>query len=361
MFLTLMVVKIETKISLKEYNPLYKEKVFDLRKAVYNQSFDDEEWQWKFKFSKILIAVNDEDEVISLRPTILVKLKYKDQIIDGGINVDVMTHPDYRRLGLFSKLVNYSFEKLKADNVSLVYTFPNRFSFPGYLNKDKINWTHIESIPLYVKILNTKNVLGNFVKNKKLAEILAAPIDLFINKRGNKGYNNISVEKINFFDGEFDILWQNVSDNIKISVVRDCDYLNWRYIERPNYNYQIFAAKNDDILTGYIILREETELFNMKLGLIVDILSADEETTNALLDYAYKKFKKDDIDIMGCLVLRKSLYEDQIKNSGFFKVPKKFSPKEFYFVAKVNEELIDPEIVYNSKNWFLMFGDIDIS
>ena len=347
---------------IKEYTDKYKEKVFNLRKAVYDETFNENEWNWKFKSGKILIAVNDEDEVISLRPTIQIRLKFKDKTIKSGMNVDVMTHPNYRRMGLFSTLVNESFKMLKELGVPIVYTFPNNFSFPGY--EKRIKWTYVDSLPLLVKILKPKNFVKKYIKNSHMQKCLNPVAEaftslIFTSKTRTKN-RNLSINQINYFNGNFDLLWQELSDQFEIAVIRDSKYLNWRYMERPGYDYRVFSASEDGILKGYIVLREDIML-DLKLGLIVDILASDYNTAYSLILHAYEVFKDGNMDIMGCLMFDTSIYFDVLKKAGFLRLPKKYSPKEFFFVVKADDDIIASDVVYSSKNWFLTFGDIDIA
>ncbi|OEC86105.1 MULTISPECIES: GNAT family N-acetyltransferase [Methanobacterium] len=346
----------------KEYTDKYKEKVFRLRKAVYNETFNEDEWNWKFRSGKILIAVNHEDEVISLRPTIPIRLKFRDKTIKSGMNVDVMTHPDYRRMGLFSTLVNESFKMLNGLGIFIVYTFPNNFSFPGY--KKRIKWKYVDSLPLLVKVLKPRNVVKKYIKNKNVQKCLYPLADvfaslIFISKTKSEN-RNLSINQIYFFSGDFDLLWQKLSNQFEIAVIRDSKYLNWRYVQRPGYDYKIFSAVEEGVLKGYIVLREDN-MFDLKLGLVVDILTFDEDTACSLLLHAYNVFKDNDMDIMGCLMFDTSMYFDVLKKAGFLKLPKKYSPKEFFFVVKADDEIISSDIAYSSKNWFLTFGDIDIA
>lgn len=351
----------EKKWLMREYTDEDKENVFDLRRAVYNGPFNYDEWDWKFQSSKILVAVNDKDEVVSLRPTVKIKLKFKDKILTAGMNVDVMTHPDYQRMGIFSSLVDESFKKLNEEKIHIVYTFPNNFSFPGY--QKRIKWNHVASIPLLVKVINPKNVVNYYITNsyvQKCINPLASTFNRMLSKNNKHNVKNLLIEEVTFFDKDYDRLWQELSNQFEIAVVRDSNYLNWRYLERPDYNYKAFSARRDGNLTGYIVLREDN-LFNFKLGLIVDIISKDTETFNLLISHAYEIFKDKNIDIMGCLMLNTSSYFNELKKAGFINLPKKFTPKEFYFVVKADEDIISKDEVYSSKNWFLTFGDIDIA
>jgi hypothetical protein len=54
------------------------------------------------------------------------------------LNVDAITHPDYRRQGIFfSALENKALEEANLENVSITYGFPTKAS---YLAQKKLGW-----------------------------------------------------------------------------------------------------------------------------------------------------------------------------------------------------------------------------
>lgn len=345
----------------KEYSDEDKEKVFLLRKEVYGEPFDAYEWDWKFKNSKILVAINEAGEAVGIRPTVIMKLKFHDQIIKAGMNVDVMTHPQFQRRGIFSTLVKNSYLKLKESNINAVYTFPNELSFPGYVKS--IEWVKVSSVPLLVKPIKTKNLIGQYIKNTTLCSILSPFVDLGVSiifhSKNDIVSTDLSIKKIKRFNNDFDSLWEEVSSKFNISVVRDSEFLNWRYVDRPGYHYEIFSAFKDEKLAGYVVTRIDN-IFGLSLGLIVDIIAIDDDVARFLIQKACEYLEKSPIDVVGCLMLENSSYYNNLKQTGFRKIPKRYSPKNFYFVVKIDDEIVSPED-YMEKNWFITFGDIDIA
>lgn len=350
----------EKKWFVKDYEDGDKEKIFLLRKEVYGEPFDSYEWDWKFKNSKILVAINDAGEAVAIRPTVFMKLKFHDQIINAGMNVDVMTHPQFQRMGIFSTLVKKSYQKLKDLNIKVVYTFPNELSFPGYVKS--IKWVKVSSIPLLVKPIRTKNLLAQYIKNSTLCSILSPFVNLgfsIIFHSRTIESSNLSIKKIERFNSDFDSLWKEVSSRFNISVVRDSEFLNWRYVDRPGYHYEIFSAYEDEKLVGYVVNRID-EIFGVNLGIITDIIATKDDAARFLIQKACEDLQKSPIDVIGCLMLENYSYYQNLKELGFRKIPKRYSPKQFHFVAKIDEEILSAED-YMEKNWFITFGDIDIA
>ena len=57
---------------------------------------------------------------------------------------DTMVDVKHRRQKLFVTLAKKTFEFCKANNVALIYGFPNQFSFPSFVKK--LDWIHIHNI-----------------------------------------------------------------------------------------------------------------------------------------------------------------------------------------------------------------------
>lgn len=66
-------------------------------------------------------------------------------IKDGRIHIaaqsgNTMTDPDHQGKGLFTKLAKLTYEAAEKENISFVFGFPNKNSYPGFIRK--LNWKH---------------------------------------------------------------------------------------------------------------------------------------------------------------------------------------------------------------------------
>ena len=78
------------------------------------------------------------------------------------------------------------------------------------------------------------------------------------------------------FDERINHLWTRVSNQHNIMVVRNKDYLNWRYIAVPDVDYLVCLAEKAGEILGYIILRCIQREYR-KVGIIFDILAESQE------------------------------------------------------------------------------------
>jgi len=144
--------------------------------------------------------------------------------------------------------------------------------------------------------------------------------------------------------------------------VRDKKYLNWRYIDRPGQEYTVFSAQRGTNLVGYVIVKSNVRMFDLVLGLIVDILASDDNhVADYLIAQAIEYFRGEKVDAIGCVMLKHTPYHKALKRNGFIQVPQLLSPKEFYFMVHFNSGEIPKVLAGNPVNWFLTFGDFDIA
>lgn len=92
-----------------------------------------------------------------------------------------------------------------------------------------------------------------------------------------------SFKKIAAFGPDFDNFWNIVKDRFPLSIERSAKYLNWRYVHHPMIRYNILAAKKDDQIVSYIVIRmedvtdgAERKKTGVRIGRIIDFVSQPE-------------------------------------------------------------------------------------
>ena len=87
---------------------------------------------------------------------------------------------------------------------------------------------------------------------------------------------SIEVEDIGFFDEGADELWDKSKDYYDYAVVRDREYLNWRYCDPRGGRYFCKGAFEDGKLVGYAVLRINAIEEDYSVGFIVDLFTLPE-------------------------------------------------------------------------------------
>lgn len=277
-------------------------------------------------------------------------------LIDGNVkmgaqSLDTMTDKDYRGKGLFVTLAKNVYDTAKNQGVSLVYGFPNGNSIHGFTKK--LEWTVLDPVPFLIRPLRT----GYFTSKLKILKFLP---NLTLPTKKYRGSDKFSILEKKEFPVQVNDVWKSFSQEIKVAVNRDQDYLNWRYLEKPNEFYRIVHAYNEEnVLVGFIVFVIK-EKHNGKIGYIMELIYnlEEREAASQLMRYAVSEIRKEQADCILSWCLDHSPNHLHYKQNGFFKMPEKIRPIELHFGARALH-VVDKELIENRKNWYLSYSDSD--
>ena len=171
---------------------------------------------------------------------------------------------------------------------------------------------------------------------------------------GQRGIKPGNVVEISHFDERFDHLWMKLKENIVISVWKDSEYLNWRYIDRPGVKYLVLAVENNGDVYGFVVLRFVEGQY--RIGYIVDLLFLPGKEAYALhlIDSAVDRLKEGGADIAICQVFKHNPCYHLLTDNGFFRK----GQGGMWTFATYSED--SPHDLADVRNWFLMHGDSDL-
>lgn len=352
--------------------------IIDLRNQIFDSSrhTDLSKWQWEYLntpqgISKIFLY-EDNDKIIGHYGLIPILLKYKDKSILSGKSEDAMIHKRYRVYGnRFTKLVTKGNEFSHDEGVDLIWGFPNKAAFMPHI---KGGFSHIGDTFNLIKILNIRIILEKFIplyiKNRYISQIIIyffslsfSILNIFFNLKRLKRAKNVTIKSVAKFDERINKLWERANSEYGITIVRSCDYLNWRFVENPNTKSKIFIAEKENEILGYIILGlYKSKKHQIKIGFISDVFfdKREKDALNDLLNSAIDYFEEE-----GVAYIAVSMAKDGYDNKSFLTL---FRKKGFFFknrkltssfILKANSRKVDTEYVNNIKNWYITgaFGE----
>jgi len=120
--------------------------LFEIFKACFNANVDRPYFEWKYFANPIGDAIAfmalDGERVAAFYGVIPEKYSVADKEVLVFQSMDTMTHPDYQRRGLFSKLANVTYDYVTAEfGEHFLVGIPGMSSFPGFVKK--LNWKDI--------------------------------------------------------------------------------------------------------------------------------------------------------------------------------------------------------------------------
>lgn len=111
-------------------------------KAKYNTE------QWGIKFIGYLAFSVQTKEVAAYYGVFPILGEFNNEFHLIAQSGDTMTHPNHQGKGLFISLARLTFDFCKSNGIHFVFGFPNKNSYPGFINK--LNWNHYSDVNNYV-------------------------------------------------------------------------------------------------------------------------------------------------------------------------------------------------------------------
>jgi len=191
---------------------------------------------------------------------------------------DFITASEFRKRGLFSNLIQMVCEEAGKRQAAFVYVRPNSISFP-ILSKT-LSFLEVQ------KIDERRYLVPSVVIHRKTGIPAALTRGLGADWLANRilmpsSGSAIAVTGTTRFDKDMDEFWENTGRKYSFALVRDRQYLNWRYVDSPT-RYLLWIARRDGQTTGYAIgFQHQSE----PTGSIVDLFTdpADKDSSGALL------------------------------------------------------------------------------
>lgn len=329
------------------------------------------EWQYDQNPSGQAYELNTKDPTRITGHCAIIPLRYKigAEVRMGSAAVNVMTHPDVRGRGIFIILHKEVFDLCQQGGNSFTFGFSNEFSHKNCLRH--LGYQELGRFPLWILPFNLSLIVKmRRPPQSRLMRAAAWSANPFWHiyraiSSVRRRARSLAVERVDAFTEEFDRFWQNVEAGYTNILIRDRDYLDWRFIRHPTRKYTVFVARSarpDKTIRGYLVARM-TEVEGVPCGMIVDILAAPTPEGNkaaAAMIAAFNAHARAQGAALGlCLMLRQHPVVQALRRNGYFICPKPFRPREFPILLHWNSPGPAPADLFDLNKWYLTMGDYD--
>lgn len=320
-------------MKIRPYSPGDENQILKMDWALFPDPWNKRDlgnWYWKHTGNNpagkaIIYLMEHENRIIVHFAVIPYRLRIFGQDVLGSHSIGSMVLPEYQGKGLIKFVADKLFEEMVEKKMAFSYGFPNILAYD--LHKKFMGYHDVIQVSTMEKQTDSSRV-----SQKSVADFKFLPIDRF--------------------DRSADVLWNNVKDVFKISVIRDAAFLNWRYMERPDQKYQAFGAYKNNQLAGYVILKlyRDGEILR---GHIVDILSLPnrEDLAQFLIEQSEKFFMDNSTNIESAWVVGSALYRDILIERGF----RPLRPRPL--ICRLHCDKEKYQCMLNGENWYFTMGD----
>lgn len=325
-----------------------------------NTNSKKEMYEWLFeknpynKSGNMMYLLKEGDKVIGCDGLLPNELYVNGKVLLTAHSVKSMTHPDYKKQGIFRTMTQNSCERGKEDGVDVVIGLANDQSYPAY---QRFGWPTLFEKEVYVKPILINNILKRRIKIGVLAELGNSIYSTFMkNKLKNQMDKDIKFEILNKVPEEIQECWDKYKSKYKVLLVRDYKYCNYRYNERPDVDYVTILAKLNNEIVGFAILHNA--LANgSKMTSAVEFFTdpSNERYIRALSDgiakYCYDN--KLEYAVIGTGLYGQ--YRSTLLKNGFMVTRK--SPKNNMMIAHVLSDRVELDDLMGHEKWHITQGD----
>ncbi len=353
-------------IRYREFTEGDKSSLLSLFTASFGKPKDPAQWRWEYfggPVKTVIVVAESDGKIVGQYAILPRKLTHKGTSINAGLVVDVMTHPEYGRRGIFVGSALEAFGMAKQAGMSILEGFPNEAAIKGHR---KVRWTEVGEISVLVRPIRSKGLLKSAMGSISLPAAAERIIDVLMESlsRITLGVNppelevkELTVEQLLNLGP---ILEHFITESLPVDAVstqRDIEWLRWRLSE-PNSGHHVFVVKKRDTedISGLLILKIKPYK-EMKAGAIFDLLvkGEDEDIAILLIKEAIRKSRALGCDV--CLMLRSPAQSWRSATMRTFMLP---TPKRLRFIVREVDGSPLPKEYGEKGTWHIQLIDHDV-
>jgi len=323
--------------------------------------YDMRRWLWKYKnnpYGFLAVVAEHNGKIVGHMSLFLFDVKVGKQIIRGSQACDLCVHPAFRRQGMFLAIGKTLMEKASDQGVFLTSAFPTEPARRGHL---KYGFFDVSRLPILVSYFDTYEAIIEKYENLRRISPLTKHFSRFLNyyfsiKREHEppSVKGLEIAETNFFDERINEFWNRASRNYDMLVVRNRRYLNWRYFDRPDINYDVLLAEKTGQVEGYLVMSTQKSQ-RRKLGYIIDFLSSSKHVFLNLVHTSIEYLSGQSVDSIRCLMQKNNGWYEALKGNGFMP----YLQEKPRFVARINSSKFF-QLYKTPKEWYVTYGDWDV-
>lgn len=312
-------------------------------------------WQYIDSYNNsnrfVLAGVSDSEKLTGVYAIFQNRFICDGKEVVGSQSLDTLIAPEARGQGLFNKFAAEVYKVAAEKEVDFVYGFPNGNSAHGFFNR--LDWKNLDPLPFLILPISSRYIFSKVPVVNKISKFI--PNFKYVKKL--KSNNNFIFKSNIDIDADYDELWSEVSNKIKVGINRDSKYVNWR-LARPTEEYKNIAVYDRDNKLIGICFYALKEKHGGSIGYIMDLIYLNEEVGAALLNQATQDLKINNCDAVLAWNFDHSFNHAAYKKNGFLNLPEKLRPIELHFgVRAFNPDLFS--VLEARESWYLSYFDSD--
>lgn len=258
-------------------------------------------------------------------------------------SVDTLVDADFRWRGLFTKMAEALYQRLREREGAFGYGLPNANSGPGFFNKR--GWLSLDPVPFLVKPLRTAFLASKLPLGRRLRRLPDLRLEVASDSGGSSHRR----------------LWRTAgrsvdvfASDVTVAADRSPQYLRWR-LGRPGERYEclgVFEAMQLVAFCAYTTVDKH----GGRIGYVIELLHdpGRHETGAALLVESLRRMATDGADAVLAWAFGHSPSAMAYSKAGFVPLPERCRPIELHVgVRPLGASLT--EVPSDRRNWYVSY------
>ncbi len=346
--------KMECNWRIREAGPGDLDLIRNLYRAVRGHNRPEAYDRWRYLASPYgpapgMLALADGRAVgfYTLWPT---PLRIGAASVAGAQSMDTMTHPDFRGQGVFVALARACFELAHQRGIRLLYGFPNRESFPGFVRR--LEWTHAGDIPHWIRPIRPS-------RHPRFSGRLPAPLGILADAAaalwptGRQGDYDVAAG-VGVPSGAAALAETGDAAGL-CRVERASAWLAWRYSNEATQGYEWITAAKDGTIRAAALWGMQDESWGENRdgrAHLVELLGADARAREAALARVIARARERGAWLLETVTNAHATIRT-LRRAGF--VAHRAAP----LIVRALESATFPPEPREARNWRIMGGDLD--
>lgn len=262
--------------------------------------------------------------------TIPVPMRLMGQRQMASLSLNTLTHPEYRKRGIFTASAEEVYFRLKKCNVAFTLGFPNENSHKGFVTK--LGFTDVGEAAVMIRphdlagLMSTKLPFMHGRTMKRLSRSMLRAVQT-IPPQVHR------VQDIHSFDR---VAVGKLREQVRLTIDADAGWLDWRYLKTPHRVHFATLVGSEENPLGLCVFSYDQRL-GVKIGLIMELMlaqGADAGVVAALMARVFEQCAKAGCVATFALVAPASRKAAFLREAGFWKAPSFMQPHPYRVIYR---------------------------
>ncbi|MCY2961865.1 MAG: GNAT family N-acetyltransferase [Planctomycetota bacterium] len=272
-----------------------------------------------------------------------------------GETGDVMTHPEWRKRGLFSALDRAAMAESKRRGWPLVFGLPNRRSAHIFL---ELGWERVGTLRPWTFVVRADAAARAERAKEGRVRGWLAPLAARAGRAARtrlRASVRLQGRRLSAFPPEVADLSRRVEPRFSLMVRRDADYLDWRFLRGSSGLHRAIGLYAGERFAGYVVVQVPRP--GESVGYLVDLLAEDDAGVAAALEAGLAELEGSGAAVVQATAIDGSWWNEVLAVAGF-QPPK---PDNHLTVIVHVHDAAHPlgAAARDPRRWYLTDGDRD--